>query len=656
MSTNIFKSNNCFIGCEDSTQKEAFYTGIRTGSILSTVQTSSFDVSINRTRGKQLGSSRYAVNSSIRHPDVNLSFNYIQSWPYINEALVNFADLNDVETSSDEAVPQVFSLSGYESASKNFYIFHRLGESDALSGFNQGDIVNLSGYQCASVGNCYLTNYSLNYSVGTLPSVNVGFNGSNMEYVEVTGLNIPSPAINLTSGNANQVGEITFSGLREFSPNPVVMNPSNTGSSIILENLQVGGQPLAGDHLLQSVDLNIQIPRVPSYKLGSDYVCNRKMILPANGSVEFTSRVSGWNSGFISGILSSESGYNFDLTLNGSGKSISYKIEDAKLQGYNYRMAVNGLMDFDASFSFDVSPNPKGLQVSGNAQQDLSLYAREQIDQHFDASMDVASNGSMLTGFTDPNGVLGGGGYGAARLSSFWAKDIDFSAVSVWNNRGYGTPADYRMRGATAVTKRHIVMAKHFWLVNTDKLWFVTPDGTWIERTISRTDSHGSEDITVGLLDSDLPSTITPVKVVPANFETYFNRDSVGQIDEDFRPIVVGFDHEKKGLLLQLTRAANSANNVTYFDGATVPSPYDGMAEDLEAGDSGNPLFIIIDGEPVLITSFYTTSPSPAYNKYISAINALITSIDTAEGISTGYTLTEKDLSHLNLKRYPPLF
>ena len=110
MSTNIFKSNNCFIGCEDSTQKEAFYTGIRTGSILSTVQTSSFDVSINRTRGKQLGSSRYAVNSSIRHPDVNLSFNYIQSWPYINEALVNFADLNDVETSSDEAVPQVFSF------------------------------------------------------------------------------------------------------------------------------------------------------------------------------------------------------------------------------------------------------------------------------------------------------------------------------------------------------------------------------------------------------------------------------------------------------------------------------------------------------------------------------------------------------------------
>ena len=115
-------------------------------------------------------------------------------------------------------------------------------------------------------------------------------------------------------------------------------------------------------------------------------------------------------------------------------------------------------------------------------------------------------------------------------------------------------------------------------------------------------------------------------------------------------------DQKKKGLLLQLTRAANAANNVTYFDSPlTVPSPYNDMAEDLASGDSGNPLFIIIDGEPVLITSFHTTSSSPAYNKHISTINALIASVDSAEGISTGYTLTEKDLSFLGLKIYPPL-
>ena len=647
MATNIFKSNNCFIACEEMASKDAFYTGIQTGSILSTIQGSNISVSIPHSTSKQLGSPLYAINDIMAYPDVNLSFNYILSWPYINEGLVNFSDV--ALTGATSA-----ALSGYETASRNFYIFSRPDTIfDAFSGFQEGDSPDFSGYECASVGNCFLQNYSLNYSVGNLPTVDVEFVGSNMDYKGITGIRVVSPAINLVSGNASQVGELTFDGLKEFAPDPVIMNPSDTGSAVSLENLQVGGQALSGNHIVQSANLAVNIPRVSSYGLGSDYAYERKMTLPAIGSVDISSLVSGWNVGTIEGIVDHESSYDFDLVVGGGGKSITYKVREAKLDAYDYSMDINGLMDFGATFSFEISPNPKGLQVSGDAQESLALHSKNQIDKHFNSSMDVASNGSMFAGFNDPDGTLTGGGYGATRSRNFWAKKINFSSVSVWNNRGYGTPRDYRMRGATAVTKRHIVMAKHFWLVNTDKLWFVTPNGEWIERTILRIDSHGSEDISVGLLDSDLPSTITPAKVVPENFETYFVRDSLGAIPEDDRPIVVGFDHEKKGLLLEVTKAANASNNVTYFDGSVVPAPYKNMSEELESGDSGNPLFIIIDGEPVLITSFYTTSSSPAYNKYISAINSLIASIDSAEGISTGYTLTEKHMSPIRFKTYP---
>ena len=652
MATNAFRSNNCFVACEELTGIDAFYTGVTTGSIMSVIQGSSLDVSLEHITSKQLGSRHYSLDSLNRQPDVGLSLRYIPSYPYFNEGFVNLADLNSGPT---DTIISRAALSGFESASRNFYIFTRPEEGyDALTGFAVGDDLNFSGYQCASVGNCYLTNYSLSYAVGGLPSVQADFIGCNMQYEEVTGTKVDSPAINLASGNANQVGELTLSGLREFTSVPVIMNPADTGSLITLQNLQVGGQPLAGGHLLQSVELDLNIPRLASYGLGSDYVYDRKMILPALGSLSVSSLVSGWGSGVVSGVLGSESGYDLDLTLAASDKSLTYKIQDAKLQSYSYGMEVNDLMSFQASFQFEVSPNPGGLQISGNTQESLAGYATQQIDEHFDESMDIATNGKMLVDFTDPNGTLEGGGYGAARTSTFWAKNIDFTAVSVWNNRGYGGSADYRMRGATAVTKRHIVMAKHFLLSASDKLWFVTADGTWIERTVSQVASDGSTDISVGLLDSDLPSTITPVNVVPSNFETYFDRDSAGSIGVNDRPIVMGFDHEKKGLLFQLTRAANAGNNVTYFDGALVPSPYDDMAEDLASGDSGNPLFIIIEGKPVIITSFYTTSSSPAYNKYISTINTLIASVDSSEGITTGYTLTEKNLSHLNLRRYPP--
>jgi hypothetical protein len=587
-----------------------------------------------------------------------LSISYIPSYPFFNEGLVNLADVN---TSATGQIVSMAALSGFESASRNFYIFTRPEEGlDGLSGFQAGDDLNFSGYECASVGNCFLTNYSLSYSVGSLPVVEAQFIGSNMQYEAITGTKLSSPAINLTSGNANQVGELTLSGLDQFVSSPSITNPSRTGSQVTLQNLQVGGQPLGGVHALQSVQLNLGVNRHAAYGMGSDYVYGRKLLLPADGSLSLSSLVSGWESGSVSGVLGSESGYSLDLTLEASGKSLTYKIENAKLESYDYSMAVNDLMVMNAAFKFEVSPNPGGLQLSGNSQQSLSAYAIDQIDQHFNASMDMSTNGSMLDDFTDPNGTLEGGGYGASRNENFWGKNIDFTAVSVWNDRGYpagGASADFRMRGATAVTPRHIVMAKHSGAILSvnDKLWFVTSDGTWIQRTVSRVASDGSTDISVALLDSPLPSTIKPVKVVPSTFESYFDRDGVGNIDSNGRPICVGFDHEKKALFFSVTKAGAGASKViAYIDGSLVPAPYDEIAEDLASGDSGNPLFIIVDGEPVLITSWFTTSTSPAYNSYISTINGLIASVDSAEGISTGHTLTEKSLTHLNLIRYQP--
>ena len=653
MAINAFRSNNSFIACEQLASTDAFYTGVTTGSIMSAVQSSSFSVNLEHITSNQLGSRYYSVNSLNRQPDIGLSISYIPSYPFFNEGLVNLADVN---TSATGQIISMAALSGFESASRNFYIFTRPEEGfNALSGFQVGDDLNFSGYECASVGNCFLTNYSLTYSVGTLPVVQAQFIGSNMQYENITGTKVDSPAINLASGNANQVGELTLSGIQEFASSPLITNPSRTGSSVTLQNLQVGGQVLGEGHILQSAELNLNIPRHAAYGIGSDYVYGRKMLLPAVGSLSVSSLVSGFESGFVSGVVNSESGYNLDLTLEASGKSLTYKIQDAKLQSYEYSMDVNDLMLMNASFAFEVSPNPGGLQISGNSQQSLSSYTMDQINQHFNASMSMATNGSMLEGFTDPNGNLEAGGWNASRNVGFWGKDIDFTAVSVWNNRGFG--GDFRMRGATAVTPRHIVMAKHSGAILSvgDGISFVEPDGTWIHRNVIRVASDGSTDIAVALLDVPLPSTIKPVKVVPSDFESYFDRDGVGNIDSNGRPICVGFDHEKKGLFFDVARAgAGDAKVISYLGGSLVPAPYDEIAEDLESGDSGNPLFIIIDGEPVLITSWFTVSSSPAYHSYISTINGLIASVDSAQGISTGYTLTEKSLKHLNLKRYPP--
>jgi len=663
MATNIFQSNNAFIACEHLGQKEAFYTTEMTGSIASAVQSSAFDVSLSHIAPKQVGSSRLAFNSLNRQPDVRLQFSYYLNYPFFNEGFVNLVDLNNATVTDMAEIPSVGALSGIENASRNFYILTRPDQGfDAFSGFDAGDSPSFSGYQCASVGNCFLTDYSLSYGVGGLPTVSVEFLGSNMQYEEVTGQIVGSPAINLESGNAHNVGHLSFGPIAEFDQTPIIMNPAEAGSSVALQNFQVGGQALSGNHSLQNVSLNLNIPRVASYGLGSDYVYNRKAQLPARGSLNLSSLVSGFSAGVLSGVLANETSYNFDLVLETSGKSISYGIEDAKLQSYNYSMAVNDIMSLDASFSFELYPNPKGLQMSGNPQESLALHCSEQIASRITNSMTSGVNGPMFVDFTDPVGNLTGGGYGAARSGDFWASDIDLTCVSVWNNKGfdyYASDADYRMIGAVAITPQHLAWAKHFMLDDGNKVWFVEPDGTWIERTLTEGRSHATQDIAVGLLNEPLPSTISIPKVFPEDIERYFNTgsSSVGTIENQYRPMVLGLDHRKMGHCLQPYKLG-STNTVTWFhptvgfNNPAVGAKADNFAWNLQTGDSGQQTFAIVDGTAILLTSYHTKTYGPDYSQWRGDINDLIAGVDSDAGIDTGYQLEVFDIEPYNFKQY----
>ena len=76
-----------------------------------------------------------------------------------------------------------------------------------------------------------------------------------------------------------------------------------------------------------------------------------------------------------------------------------------------------------------------------------------------------------------------------------------------------------------------------------------------------------------------------------------------------------------------------------------MPEPYDNLAETLIGGDSGNPLFIIIGGEAILLTSYFNTVKGPSYANYISDINDLIAAADNTASANTSLKVTEFDLN-----------
>jgi hypothetical protein len=138
-------------------------------------------------------------------------------------------------------------------------------------------------------------------------------------------------------------------------------------------------------------------------------------------------------------------------------------------------------------------------------------------------------------------------------------------------------------------------------------------------------------DITIGLLDSDVPPSIKFAKILPQNWKNY-----LPSVSSSFRLPCLVLDQEEKALISELYFLETSAAFKVPTD--TVRSSF---FENITLGDSGNPAFLIIDGELVIITvwTFGGAGAGTSIVYHKNAINTMMTSL------AEGYSLTEIDLS-----------
>ena len=267
------------------------------------------------------------------------------------------------------------------------------------------------------------------------------------------------------------------------------------------------------------------------------------------------------------------------------------------------------------------------------------------------------------------------------RNEDFWGIGLsNLSSISPNNSRGG------QKRSGTALTKRHIITTAHYPLQAGDTIDFVANVGgatTAVTRTIQKVKTHPlyagqsgnySYDVQLCLLDSDLPSNIDIMEVMPSN-----STDYAGQY-EFFSTAAACFDQEQKGLTKTLGKISDNIylgntlknhsfvtlmpysmlNGISYrahvFDFpvssdfvSTKPllntdKLYE-LTEDIISGDSGCPNCFVLGSKLVLI-GLHTSAQGGTYlPSLISDINQLILDVDTLAGISTGYTVTECDLS-----------
>jgi hypothetical protein len=250
----------------------------------------------------------------------------------------------------------------------------------------------------------------------------------------------------------------------------------------------------------------------------------------------------------------------------------------------------------------------------------LAEHCQTMIDNRISSSMTMEANGKIYTSQNHTTQTY-------VRNPNVWCADIDLTCISPWNSEGGVT------RAGTLVTPRHVINAKHYTYNVGATVRFVAMDGTVYNRTVTGKANHASKDLTIYTLDSDLPVAITHCKLMSPNWSSYL----VNNLQN--RPPALGLDQEEKALIIDWR---GDGSFLTPIDAARII-----FDEEKINGDSGNPAFLIVNDELVLITVWRgggAGSGDPVAS-YISDLNSLIVSADTQAGVSTGYTVTAADFS-----------
>jgi hypothetical protein len=205
------------------------------------------------------------------------------------------------------------------------------------------------------------------------------------------------------------------------------------------------------------------------------------------------------------------------------------------------------------------------------------------------------------------------------------------TAISPWNSHGGNQLA------GILISPRHVLFATHYAAGVGAVMRWVKADGTVVERTITAratvtVTGNYYPDLTVGLLDSDVPAGIDYARVLPANWANYL--PSVNTIA--LKPPALCLDQEEKALQSDLA-ALNTMAQFMRPAAALRAAFY----EDKIGGDSSNPACLIVNGQLVVLTcwTFGGGGSGTSVVDKRSAVDAIMTSL------GGGYTTTAVDLS-----------
>lgn len=362
------------------------------------VQSANFNFSINRTDINEFGKLARIDSIVMESPTVGLDFNYYLTDGY-NERLLGFNIPTDIDGSRASNVYNADDLCNYgksalsgliEDNQGNNYFIVVTKEGKDLDGSDRS--ASNDNFDVISIGNGFISDYSVEASVGAIPSASVSVEGFNIKVDdrisggEVNNSNTYAPyvpAVNIENGqydttkNPNNGGPMQFviqgaeatdvmdigtdtSTIKALRPGDIVLTIGDAANYQGLTDLNDADD---GEAHIQSFSISIPMSRTVLGRLGNTFGYARVIDLPLNVDISISAVVSEYNVSNIFQKLCSTQKHNFTLALytcntstggRSDVKAIEYQIKGARLESENFSNAIGDNQTVDITFSCQV--------------------------------------------------------------------------------------------------------------------------------------------------------------------------------------------------------------------------------------------------------------------------------------------------------------
>lgn len=270
---------------------------------------------------------------------------------------------------------------------KNIYVLTAKEGEDA---FNTGIFKgNSASHDVVSFGNCVLTNYSANFSVGEIPRADVEMEASNIVFTTGHHSGLRNPAI-------NELGARADSGMYSLEPpttgsqfgdsSILVLRPDDVIVSFSENNISAGGDTdnayskskVGGTHFgdiaVTSASIEIPLSRGNIEVLGKERAYAKPLEFPINVTMNMSCVLRNFSAGALEHVLTGTAGQNTtDITVeikkDDGTLAQYYELKNCFLDNQSFSQGLDDNETVDLTFSTQIggaSNTNEGIFWSGS--------------------------------------------------------------------------------------------------------------------------------------------------------------------------------------------------------------------------------------------------------------------------------------------------